>query len=66
MKSHVFIGIYLLTALVVLCLIPVIVFFSEIKNSILRTLFYVGASGGIGGVVYSKDFYHIIKKISHE
>ena len=58
MKSHVFIGIYLLTALVVLCVIPVIVFFSGIENSILRTLFYVGASGGIGGVVYSiRGFY---------
>ena len=66
MKSHVFFGIYLLTALVILCVIPVIVFFSEIENIILRTLFYVGASGGIGGAVYSKDFYHIIKKISHE
>lgn len=58
MKSHVFIGIYLLTALIVLCVIPVIVFFSKIENDILRTLFYVGSSGGIGGAIFSiRGFY---------
>ena len=60
MESHVFIAIYLLIVLVILCLIPMIVFFSKIENNTLRTLFYVDASGGIGGVVYSKDFHHII------
>ena len=60
MESHVFIAIYLLIVLVILCLIPMIVFFSKIENNILRTLFYFGTFGGIGGVVYSKDFHHII------
>ena len=58
MKSHVYIGIYLLVFLLILCTIPVVVFFSSIPNAIVRTLFYVGASGGIGGSIYSiRGFY---------
>ncbi|MCK9400911.1 MAG: hypothetical protein M0Q51_13095 [Bacteroidales bacterium] len=58
MKSHVLIGIYLLITLVVLCLVPVIVFYSKLENNIVRTVFYVGASGGIGGSLYSiRGFY---------
>jgi hypothetical protein len=58
MKNYVFIGIYLLVFLLILCAIPVAVFFSSIQNEIVRTLFYVGASGGIGGSLYSiRGFY---------
>jgi len=58
MKGHVFIGIYLLLMLVVLCGLPVIVYFSKIESEVMRTLFYVGASGGIGGTLYSiRGFY---------
>lgn len=59
MKSvKIFIGIYLLISLVVLCVIPVLVFLMKVEDSILRTLVYVGTSGGIGGVVYSiRAFY---------
>jgi hypothetical protein len=58
MKSHVFIGIYLFIVLLALCIIPIIVYLSGIDNEIVRTLVYVGASGGIGGTVYSiRGFY---------
>jgi hypothetical protein len=58
-KGKVFVGIYLLLALIVLCLIPVIAYFMKLENGIVRTLVYVGASGGIGGCVYSiRGFYH--------
>lgn len=58
MKSHVFIGIYLLAALLVFSVTPVIVFFAKIDNDLIRTVFYVGASGGIGGTIYSiRGFY---------
>lgn len=58
MKSHVFIGIYLLVTLIVLCVIPVVAYFSTIENEIVRILLYVGASGGIGGTIFSiRGFY---------
>lgn len=58
-KNQNFVGIYLLFSLVVLCVIPVIVFYMKMENSIVRTLVFVGASGGIGGAVYSiRGFYH--------
>jgi hypothetical protein len=58
-KNQVFVGIYLLLSLVVLCVIPVIVFYMKMENNIVRTLVFVGASGGIGGAVYSiRGFYH--------
>lgn len=58
-KNQVFVGIYLLSTLVVLCVVPVIVFYMKMENNIVRTLVFVGASGGIGGAVYSiRGFYH--------
>lgn len=59
MKNQAFVGFYLLVTLIVLCTVPVIVFFMKAENNIVRTLVYVGASGGIGGAVYSiRGFYH--------
>lgn len=58
-KNKVFVGVYLLVSLVVLCAVPVVVYFMKVENNIIRTLVFVGASGGIGGVVYSiRGFYH--------
>ena len=58
MKSQALIGIYLLIALIVLCVLPVVVFFVKIENDLVRTMCYVGASGGIGGTLYSiRGFY---------
>jgi hypothetical protein len=58
MKNHVLLGIYLLFMLVFLCAIPVVVFFSDIKSEVIRSLFFIGASGGIGGTIYSiRGFY---------
>lgn len=58
-KNQVFVGIYLLLSLIVLCAVPVIVYFMKMENNIVRTLVYVGASGGIGGAMYSmRGFYH--------
>lgn len=52
------IGIYLLLSLLILAVIPVIVFFAPIEREIIRILFYVGASGGIGGTLYCiRGFY---------
>jgi hypothetical protein len=61
MKNQVFVGIYLLVTLIFLCMIPVIVFYMKMENNIVRTLVFVGASGGIGGAVYSiRGFYHTL------
>lgn len=61
MKSKVYLGIYLLISLLFLCTVPVIVFYSSIHNEIIRILFYIGASGGIGGSIYSiRGFYQNI------
>jgi len=58
MGKHVKIGIYLLFSIVILCLIPALAYYSQIKSEIVRTLIYVGASGGIGGTIYSiRGFY---------
>lgn len=58
MKKHIYVGIYLLAALLTLCILPVLAFFFQIKPDILRILTYVGASGGIGGTLYSiRGFY---------
>ena len=58
MKNHIYIGIYLLVSLLLLCALPVMAFFSSINIEIIRTLIFVGASGGIGGTLYSiRGFY---------
>lgn len=58
MNCKTFVGIYLLIAILLFCLVPVFIFYSYIDNDLVRTLFYVGASGGIGGTVYSiRGFY---------
>lgn len=61
MKSHVFIGIYLLIALLVFSALPVWAYFSGMQDALLRAIIYVGASGGIGGTIYSiRAFYQNI------
>ncbi|MEZ5082474.1 MAG: hypothetical protein R2750_03345 [Bacteroidales bacterium] len=58
MKNYNWLGIYLLFVLVILCAFPVIVFFLHINNELIRSLCYIGASGGIGGTIYSiRGFY---------
>lgn len=58
MKNHIYIGIYLLLFLLFLCVIPVVIFYSSIQEEIIKILFYVGASGGIGGSLNSiRGFY---------
>lgn len=52
------IGIYLLLSLLLFSIIPVIVYYSRIEEDVIRVLFYVGASGGIGGTLYCiRGFY---------
>lgn len=61
MKTQVIIGVYLLFALIILCIVPVIIFYSTLEDALIKTVFYVGASGGIGGVIYSiRGFYQNI------
>jgi hypothetical protein len=61
MKNKTLTGIYLLVSLLLLCVIPVIVFYSSLKEDIIRMVFFVGASGGIGGCLYSiRGFYQNI------
>lgn len=48
----------MLVSLLLLCALPVMAFFSSINIEIIRTLIFVGASGGIGGTLYSiRGFY---------
>jgi hypothetical protein len=61
MKNNTLLGIYLLVMLVLLCATPVIVYYSDIKSELIRSLCYIGASGGIGGTMYSiRGFYQNI------
>jgi hypothetical protein len=55
------VGIYLLGALLGLIAIGSIVYFQHLSNVLLKTVLYVGVSGGIGGVLYGiRGFiYHI-------
>ena len=54
-------GIYLLLVLCSLMIIPIFVYFSyiiKISDSLIKSLIYIGCSGGIGGTLYSiRGFY---------
>ncbi len=52
------IGIYLLLFLIVLILIPIRLYFSDRGDTLIRSLVYIGCSGGLGGVLYCiRGFY---------
>lgn len=56
-KIHL-IGIYLLFFLIILITIPLITYFSSFGDTLIRSLIYIGASGGLGGTVYCiRGFY---------
>ncbi len=51
-------GIYLLSFLLVLIIMPIIVYFSNFESSLIKSLIYIGSSGGIGGTIYCiRGFY---------
>jgi hypothetical protein len=52
------IGIYLLSFLFILIAITVITYFSRIEMVLIKSLVYIGSSGGIGGTIYCiRAFY---------
>ena len=52
------IGIYLLSFLFVLIAITIITYFSRIESVLIKSLIYIGSSGGIGGIIYCiRGFY---------
>lgn len=52
------IGIYLLLALLVLVITPAVTYFSNLDDSLIRALIYIGSSGGVGGTIYCiRGFY---------
>jgi hypothetical protein len=60
-KNKTLTGIYLLVSLLLLCAIPVVIYYSSLNDEIIRMVFFVGASGGIGGCLYSiRGFYQNI------
>jgi len=51
-------GIFLFVTLLILIIIPVLTYFSNIKDPVIRVLIYIGSSGGIGGTIYCiRGFY---------
>lgn len=51
-------GIYLLSFLLVLIILTIIVYFSNFESSLIKSLIYIGSSGGIGGTIYTiRGFY---------
>lgn len=55
------IGIYLLSFLFVLIMITILTYFSRIESVLIKSLIYIGSSGGIGGIVYCiRGFYQSI------
>jgi len=55
------IGIYLLSFLFVLIAITIIVYFSRIESVLIKSLIYIGSSGGIGGIIYCiRGFYQSV------
>lgn len=51
-------GIYLLFSLFVLIIVPLITYFWDIDNTLIKSLIYIGSSGGIGGTIYCiRGFY---------
>lgn len=52
------IGIYLISFLLVLIVVSVFTYLSNLANSLVRSLIYIGSSGGIGGTIYCiRGFY---------
>ena len=57
------IGIYLLFFLLVLVIMSLITYFSNFDDSLIRSLVYIGSSGGIGGTIYCiRGFYQNLGK----
>jgi len=51
-------GIFLFVSLLILIIIPVLTYFSNIKDPVIGILIYIGSSGGIGGTIYCiRGFY---------
>jgi len=51
-------GTYLLICFLILTALPLLTYFSHISDSLIRSLIYIGSSGGIGGVIYCmRGFY---------
>ncbi len=46
------IGIYLTFFLLILIATPLIVYFSNFKDPLIKSLIYIGSSGGLGGTIY--------------
>ena len=58
MKKINLLGIYLLSILDILIIIPVVTYFYYTANQLIRSLIFIGCSGGIGGTLYSiRGFY---------
>lgn len=54
-----FIGRYLLASLLVLMAAPIVAYYIDFWNEFIRTMIYLGSSGGIGGTVYCiRGFYY--------
>lgn len=52
------IGAYLLLFLLTLIAVPLITYFSEYNDHLIRSLIYIGSAGGLGGTVYCiRGFY---------
>jgi len=52
------IGLYLIFFLLVLIIMPLITYFSNFEDSLIKSLIYIGSSGGIGGTIYCiRGFY---------
>lgn len=52
------IGIYLTFFLLILIATPLIVYFSNFKDPLIKSLIYIGSSGGLGGTIYCiRGFY---------
>ncbi|MCZ7400604.1 MAG: hypothetical protein O8C61_00095 [Candidatus Methanoperedens sp.] len=52
------IGIYLTFFLLTLTVAPLIVYFSNLKDPLIKSLIYIGSSGGLGGTIYCiRGFY---------
>ena len=56
-------GIYLLSFLLVLIILTITVYFSNFESSLIKSLIYIGSSGGIGGTIYTiRGFYQHLGK----
>lgn len=55
------VGIYLLSFLFVLMVVTTITYFSKIESVLIKSLIYIGSSGGIGGIIFCiRGFYKSI------